>query len=86
MGCISEGVCNRTSFGHSDGVETGCPQPPAIERAAVQDSIVRFRPLSVKVRYDVETMMFIRIIKTDETGELERDLETGEAVTTEDGC
>jgi hypothetical protein len=34
----------------------------------------------------VEYMMFIRIIKTDETGELERDLETGEVVTTDDGC
>jgi hypothetical protein len=34
----------------------------------------------------VESMMFIRLIKTDETGKVERDLETGEVVTTDDGC
>jgi hypothetical protein len=77
-----KGVCDRTSYAHSYGVETVCPQPPAVERAAVQSSIVRFRPLGVKVRY----MMFIRILKTDEPAKVEGYLETGEVVTTDDGC
>ena len=34
----------------------------------------------------VENMMFIRTIKTDETGKTARDPETGVAVTSDDGC
>jgi hypothetical protein len=34
----------------------------------------------------VENMMFIRTIKTDETGKTARDPETGEAVASDDGC
>jgi tellurite resistance protein len=34
----------------------------------------------------VENMMFIRTIKTDETGKTARDPETGAAVTSDDGC
>jgi hypothetical protein len=34
----------------------------------------------------VENMMFIRTIKTDETGQAARDSETGAAVTSDDGC
>ena len=34
----------------------------------------------------VENMMFIRTRKTDETGQLKRDAETGEAEHEDDGC
>lgn len=34
----------------------------------------------------VENMMFIRTIKTDETGKTARDPKTGAAVTSDDGC
>jgi hypothetical protein len=34
----------------------------------------------------VENMMFIRIIKTDESGQVQRNPDTGVVVTTNDGC
>ena len=34
----------------------------------------------------LENMMFIRSIKTDESGEIQHNPDTGEVITTDDGC
>jgi hypothetical protein len=75
-GVRSHVVCSQLWGG--DSLST----TPGRRASGLQDSIVRFRPLGVKVRY----MMFIRILKTDEPAKVEGYLETGEVVTTDDGC
>jgi hypothetical protein len=70
-------------------------EPSTSERAAEAKGEIYIyeglRDLDVQRAMDehfgrVENMMFIRTIKTDETGKPEQDPKTGAAVTSDDGC